>query len=185
MFKKLITGFAAAAFLAGCATPRGEATRSGIEAALNEASLPPAAPAEVEAALLPEVGMDLPDPSAGDERFDVNSHSTAARAFFMALVKDTPYNMVVHPKVTGRITLAMKSVTVSEVLEVISEVYGYAYRETATGFVVLPATLQSRIFQIDYLNLRRLGVSRTRVSFGAVSTDVGGSSQSGGDDSSP
>ena len=28
MFKKLIIGFTAAAFLAGCATPRGEATRS-------------------------------------------------------------------------------------------------------------------------------------------------------------
>ncbi len=190
MFKKLITGFTAAAFLAGCATtptPRGEATRSGIEAALNEASLPPAAPAEVEAALLPEVGVDLPDPSAGDERFDVNTDSTPARAFFMALVKDTPYNMVVHPKVTGRITLAMKSVTVSEVLEVISEVYGYAYRETPTGFVVLPATIQSRIFQIDYLNLQRSGVSRTRVSFGQVSnasSDSGGSSQSGQGDSS-
>ncbi|MCH8073716.1 MAG: secretin N-terminal domain-containing protein, partial [Proteobacteria bacterium] len=169
MLKKLITGCMVTAFLLGCATPRGEATREAIEAALNEGSLPRGAPADVEAALLPEVGVDLPDAAAGDERFDVNTDSTPARAFFMALVEDTPYNMVVHPKVAGRISLAMKGVTVSEVLEVISNVYGYAYKETASGFIVLPATLQSRIFQIDYLNLRRTGISRMTVSSGQIS----------------
>ncbi len=169
MFKIIITCIMAAAFLAGCATPRGEATREAIEAALHEASLPRGAPADVEAALLPQVGVDLPDAAAADERFDVNTDSTPARAFFMALVEDTPYNMVVHPKVAGRISLAMKGVTVLEVLDVISNVYGYAYKETASGFIVLPATLQSRIFEIDYLNLRRSGISRMTVSSGQIS----------------
>ena len=169
MFKIIITCIMAAAFLAGCATPRGEATREAIDAALHEASLPRGAPADVEAALLPQVGVDLPDAAAADERFDVNTDSTPARAFFMALVEDTPYNMVVHPKVAGRISLAMKGVTVLEVLDVISNVYGYAYKETASGFIVLPATLQSRIFEIDYLNLRRSGISRMTVSSGQIS----------------
>ena len=171
MFMKIIIGFALAVFLAGCATsiPAGGATQAAIDAALDEASLPPVTPAEVEAALLPEVGVDLPDPAASDERIDVNTDETPAKAFFMALVEGTPYNMVVHPQVSGRISLAMKNVTVREVLEVISEVYGYAYRESRTGFVVLPATIQSRIYQVDYLNLRRSGVSRTRVSSGQIS----------------
>ncbi len=181
MFKKLITGFTAAAFLMGCATsmPRGEATRAAIEAALEEAALPPVTPAEVEAALLPEVGVELPDPAANNERFDVDTDRTPARTFFMALVKGTPYNMVVHPDVSGKISLSMTSVTVPQVLEVVSDVYGYAVRENRTGFVVLPAAVQSRIFQIDYLNLTRSGTSRTRVSFGAVSTGGGSSSRSG------
>ena len=187
MFKNLITGFAIAAFLAGCATNRGEATRSAIDAALVEASLEYVTPADVEAALLPEVGVDLPEPAASDERFDVNCDKTPARAFFMALVEGTPYNIIVHPKLTGSISLAMKNVTVPEVLDVISDVYGYGYRETRSGFVVLPATIQSRIFQIDYLNLQRSGVSRTRVIFGQVSSGdsgSGGSSRSGQSDSS-
>jgi len=187
MFKNLITGFAIAAFLAGCASNRGDATRSAIDAALVEASLEYVTPPDVEAALLPEVGVDLPEPAASDERFDVNCDKTPARAFFMALVEGTPYNIIVHPKLTGSISLAMKNVTVPEVLDVISDVYGYGYRETRSGFVVLPATIQSRIFQIDYLNLQRSGVSRTRVIFGQVSSGdsgSGGSSRSGQSDSS-
>ncbi len=180
MYKNLIIGLAAAAFLAGCATQYGKATREAIDAALQESALPPGAPADVEAALLPDVGVDLPD-AAGEERFDVNTDSTPAKAFFMALVEGTPYNMVVHPKVAGRISLSMKGVTVSEVLDVIAEVYGYAYRETPTGFVVLPATLQTRIFEIDYLNLRRAGISRTTVSSGQI---TGGGSGGGGNQAS-
>ncbi|NOR66550.1 MAG: pilus (MSHA type) biogenesis protein MshL, partial [Woeseiaceae bacterium] len=161
MFKKLITGFTAAALLMGCATSmhRGEATRVGIDEALAEAAMPPVTPAEVAAALLPEVGVELPDAATNNERFDVDTDKTPARTFFMALVKGTPYNMVVHPDVSGKISLSMTSVTVPQVLEVVSDVYGYEVRETRTGFVVLPAAIQSRIFQIDYLNLTRSGIS--------------------------
>ncbi len=87
----------------------------------------------------------------------------------MALVDQTQHNIVVHPEVTGSISLMLQNVTVEEVLDVVSEVYGYNYRKSAAGYIVFPATLQSRIFQINYLNLQRSGVSRTRVSSGQVS----------------
>ncbi len=172
MRNKLINGIALAILLAGCVTPRGEATRTAIDDALRESSLPPVAPDDVARALLPDVGVDMPD--GANERFDVNTDATPARAFFMALVEGTPYNMVVHPEVSGRISLSMKSVTVEEVLDVIEDVYGYSYRRTPTGFVVMPATIQTRIFQIDYLNLKRSGVSRTTVSSGQVTGGSGG-----------
>ncbi|MDX1517866.1 MAG: pilus (MSHA type) biogenesis protein MshL [Woeseiaceae bacterium] len=158
--------------LGGCGTlmpathaTRGDATRENIDAALEQATQPPPPVAAPVRAVADEVSA----PPPAEERFDINTDATPAQAFFMALVDETPHNIVVHPDVKGEISLLLKQVTVAEVLDVVSEVYGFHYRRNAAGYIVLPATLQSRIFQIDYLDLQRSGVSRTRVSSGQVS----------------
>ena len=60
------------------------------------------------------------------------------------------------------------------------DVYGYDYRRSAGTYVVLPAALQSRLFEIDYLNLARGGMSRTRVSSGQVTQTRADSTETGG-----
>ena len=184
MISKLITGLTLGLLLSGCAAlmPPGGAAQAGIEEALTEASQPPVAPAAIEAEV--PAAVVLPVVTESEERFDVNTDATPAGAFFTALVEGTGYNMVVHPQISGEISLSLNSVTVPEVMEVVSEVYGYAYKRTRAGYIVLPATIQTRIFQIDYPNLQRSGVSRTRVSSGQVSearsnNSGGRSSQSG------
>ena len=187
--RETLTRTASAIVLAGCAatTPPADVpdeqpatTRMLIEETLREATVPPVVPANVANALIPDVTDKLEVEETAPDRFDVDSDSTPARAFFMALVDGTEFNMVVHPDVTGRISLTLQDVSVDEVLEVVAEVYGYSYRQTAAGYIVLPATLQSRIFHINYLNLERSGVSRTRISSGQVSESSGGSENGGG-----
>lgn len=170
MIRNTTTAVAVAMLTVSCAVgiPRGEETGRKIQEALDEAQQPaPAAAPQVAQEQVP-VAMP-PVPQFAEERFDVNSSNTPAGDFFMALVEGTDHNIVVHPDVTGSISLNLKQVTVNEVLHVVSDVYGYAYRRTGAGFIVLPASVQSRIFQIDYLNLQRSGTSRTRVSSGQVS----------------
>lgn len=180
MMKNLTTAFVSAVLSAACASvgqPLGETTEREIREALAEAETQVAAEGpDTRPAPVPVARPSLP--KFDEERFDVNSSNTPAGEFFMALVDGTEHNIVVHPDVTGSISLTLKNVTVSEVLEVVSDVYGYAYRESGAGFIVLPASVQSRIFQIDYLNLQRNGVSRTRVSSGQVS-DAGRSRGAG------
>ncbi|MDH3534639.1 MAG: pilus (MSHA type) biogenesis protein MshL, partial [Gammaproteobacteria bacterium] len=87
-------------------------------------------------------------------------------------------NMVVHPSVSGEISLDLKNVTVREVMDLAREVYGYEYKQNGTGYIVLPARIQSRIFAVDYLNVSRSGESMMTVSSGQIQ-DTDTSSDSG------
>jgi MSHA biogenesis protein MshL len=155
-----------------------EALQEGLDATeeLSRAAPPP----QVAEELLPPAQLFSPVPDDFQQRFDVSVKAVSARDFFMGLVEGTPHNMVMHPSVDGEITLALKNVTIEEVMNAARDIYGYEYRKTAYGYHVLPTGLQTRTFQVDYLNVQRSGHSQTRVSSGQVSegADARGSSVS-------
>jgi len=103
-----------------------------------------------------------------EPRFDLAVVNAPARSFFVTLVHDTPYNLVVAPDVGGTISLDLKHVTVGEVLEMTRELYGYDYEKLAGGWLVLPASFQTRMFYVNYLDLERSGTSRTRITSGQL-----------------
>jgi len=117
-------------------------------------------------------------------RFDFHVEDAPARAFFEGLVVGTPVNMMVHPDVKGRVTLTLKQVTLTEALEAARDMYGYDFRAMSHGYVIMAPAPQTRVFQINYLDMQRLGVSRTRVSSGQVTqgSSQDSSSQGGTDD---
>lgn len=182
--------------LAGCsvAPPRGEAVSTEINQTLSESrqqseNLPPPAPvpAAVAAALTPPLTIDITQKDAKpvERRFDITVNAAPAESFFMGLVKDTPYNMVVPPELKGKITLSMKNVTIDEVMDAVRDIYGYEYRKTPIGYAVLAATMQSRIFKIDYLDVQRSGISQVRVSSGQVTAKPSANSGSTGSGQEP
>ena len=75
---------------------------------------------------------------------------------------------MLEPGVGGTVTLTLKHVTLIEVLDAVREAYGYDYRRMPSGFVIVPPSMQTRMFQINYIDLERRGTSRTRVASGQV-----------------
>lgn len=125
-------------------------------------------PADVMQALLPPLQLQGFDDSDA-VRFDLSAQNLDARSFFMDLVRDTPYNMVVSEGITGNISLDLKNVSVEEVMQTVREVYGYEYKRQGHLYKVVPARLETAMFQINYLNVSRQGDSDIQVSAGAVS----------------
>ena len=125
---------------------------------------------EIQQALLPPLfTTDQYDAvSELEHRFDVAAETVEASAFFSGLVEGTTINMVVHPDVTGTVSLRLKNVTLAEVMEIVQDVYGYHYRSITGGYQILPNKMQTRIYEVDYLTLQRSGKSSMRVNSGQV-----------------
>ena len=165
------------ALAAGCAAPppvsdvtpaiRDELARAGERK-------PPEPTESLERALLPPMQLGMPEVSGVEleQRFDLSVNSAPASQVFMSIVSGTRYSMLVHPDVSGTISVNLKDVTVEEALSAIRELYGYDFRVDGRRIFVQPAGLQTRVFQVNYLPGQRRGVSDIRVTSGAV-TDTG------------
>jgi MSHA biogenesis protein MshL len=86
----------------------------------------------------------------------------------MAIVSGTRYSMVVHPDVRESVSVNLKDVTVLEALDTLRELYGYEYRVQGNRITVLPITMQTRIFNVNYIQAIRSGKSDVRVSSGSI-----------------
>jgi MSHA biogenesis protein MshL len=159
--------------------------RGTMDEGLEEARAPGKPPAEVSQALLPPLEIALPEGRRTpiEPRFDLSVGNAPARQVFLGLVEGTKYSVVLHPDVRGALTLNLKETTVPEAFEAIRRVYGYEYRREGNRFLVLGREMQTRLYNVNYLNLVRKGRSDTRVSGGGIgqrTTSAGGTATSAG-----
>jgi MSHA biogenesis protein MshL len=161
--------------LAGCAAPRSNhQVAKSIQHEMDQAvqnSAQPSKPDEVNNALLPPLAMGMPkvEGKSLDTKFDLTVNNTPATQVFMSIVAGTRYSMLLNPNVKGNISLNLKNVTVFDALEAIREIYGYDYKIDGSRIYIQPLTLQTRIFQVNYLTGQRDGESSLRVTSGSVS----------------
>ena len=126
--------------------------------------------AKVNAALLPPLKAEMPPPSSRliEPRFDLSVSNAPAAQVFMSIVSGTRYSMLVHPQVTGTISVNLKDVTVQEALDSIRELYGYEFKTDGTRIFIQPLSVQTRVFQVNYLIGQRQGRSDVRVTSGSI-----------------
>ena len=177
--------------LSGCATDH--VLRTPDVGAAMRADLPAAAP-KVPAVVPAQVSEALAEPApppvkpAPEPRIDLLVNNAQARDVFLAIVADTRYSMLMHPDVSGTLSVTLRGVTVTEALESIRDVYGYDFKIDGRRIIIYAPTLQTRIFTINYPNSQRAGTSELRVSSGGSqssgSSSNGSSSSSSGSSSS-
>src|SRR5882672_6288809 len=112
-------------------------------------------PAAVDQALLPPVRMEMPELRGQtlDPRFD--------------------------PSVSGTISVNLKDVTIQEALDAIRELYGYEYKMQGSRIFIQPISIQTKVFNVNYLIGQRVGRSDLRVTSGSVNDSPGISSGAG------
>jgi len=113
-------------------------------------------------------------PVAAEPRLDLLVNNAQAREVFLAIVADTRYSMLMHPDVSGTLSVTLRGVTVTEALEAIRDVYGYDFKIEGRRITVYAPTLQTRVFTINYPQSRRSGTSDLRVSSGAMPNSANG-----------
>ncbi len=167
MTRKLLM-LAIAMAAAGCADhwAQRDSTRERISAEMDKA-----VEERATRAMLPPLVVEMPKDLEArplEQRFDLNVSNAPAAQVFLAIVSGTRYSMIVHPDVREAISVNLKDVTVPDALDTLRELYGYDFRVQGNRITVLPVTLQTRVFKVNYLQATRAGRSDVRVSSGSI-----------------
>jgi MSHA biogenesis protein MshL len=188
---KLLGSLASAALISACAPiatvnpagmPSGTPVQTLVNSPATEAALAARKAAVIADAtpLAPPIAAPAPAPAVAqpsEPRIDLIVNNAPARDVFLALAADGRFNVLVHPDLTGTVSVTLRRVTLFEALQALREVYGYDFRVEGRRIAVFPPTLQSRVFVINYLHSQRSGRSDVRVSSGAAPAN--GASTSG------
>lgn len=174
-----IGGLLLLSLLVACTGPKKqlEAEKLLDDMVAQQSERPPVPEAVTQA--LANQNLTATNTQATRERFDVSVRDVEARDFFLGLVKGTQTNIVVHPDVSGSISLNLRQVTVDEVLRVTRDIYGYDYKLERGIYTVYANEVRTQVFHVNYLDVQRVGVSDTSVMIGRAQTS-GNNSRGGG-----
>jgi MSHA biogenesis protein MshL len=160
--RKLLLMMIGAGLLAGCQTVPNNPASAMLPKAEPSAAPPPAA---VQQALLPPVNAFVPQaPAQVQRRFDLVVQNAPAREIFMGLGMSAGENVILSPQVSGTLTLNLHHVTMEETLRAIRAAYGYQYEFQGRQIVIYPPEPETRIYQINYLDISRSAKSQLTVS---------------------
>ena len=144
IFAKSLLAVSIAGLMTGCAYQHRDPVevKGQIQDAITSSNV--ALPADVAAELN---GGQTVGSSAGiyapTRRFKVQAENVDAKEFFASLLNETSYGIVVHPDVSGSISLDLQNVTIGEVLTAISNIYGYDIQQKGKIFYVHPAGVRT------------------------------------------
>lgn len=185
--------YSSALALSGCSTTEEPSTEQAVQDepkdVLNDSIEQDKAPVKVKAIskiplavqqdIMQQGLADARDSLMVEKRMDVAANQIPASNFFSAIVADSDYSIAVHPDVSGNITLNLSEVTLQETLDIVQDMYGYDIRKFNRIIQIYPAGMRTQTIPLNYLFLKRSGLSSTSINSGGVSTNDPNSGGSG------
>ena len=96
--------------------------------------------------------------------------------FFSMLSQTYEVGVVVDKDIKAPITLTLSNASIKEVLQALKESYGFDFERTSYGYRIFKPKMETKIFIINYLDIKRSGESTTSIN----STGLSGGGSSGG-----
>ena len=163
--------------LGGCQTTPSQPTdmKAGLEQAISETDVLNSpkpltqVPNSVQKELMQQNMAQAKQGLLSEKRLEISATSVAAKDFFTAIVEGSAYSIALHPEVSGSISLSLTDVTLTEVLSVVEDIYGFDIRRSGKVIQVYPAGIRTETIALNYLFLKRFGTSSTSINSGGVS----------------
>ncbi|MEC8063697.1 MAG: hypothetical protein VX112_02510 [Pseudomonadota bacterium] len=119
-------------------------------------------PEEVEGGLYHNKDGSSPNQDK-QEVYNLSVQNLPAQKFFRTLALKTNTNMVVDEDIAGSITLDLNQVTLPEIFDILANVYDFYFEKTGRIIHVTTMQLNTKIFTLEGLALKRSGVSTLKV----------------------
>ena len=151
-------------FLCSCVTPPKKAEKPSTPGPQAETPKP-----DLKEIVMPQKGATL---VSSQKTYTLQMRDADIQDLLLAFSREINANIVVDPKISGRVTIDLKGVTLEQVLNVICGQLNLEYKREGNLIKVFKPSLDSRIFVLDYITTVRKGK-------GLASGGVGGRSSSG------
>jgi MSHA type pilus biogenesis protein MshL len=84
----------------------------------------------------------------------------------LAFSKESAYNIIIDPEMSGKVTIDLKRVTIKEALDAILTPLGWTYRIDGQFIKILRPQMETRLFTLNYIATKRSGKREIYVSTG-------------------
>jgi MSHA type pilus biogenesis protein MshL len=114
-----------------------------------------------------------PDSARSQDYFSFSLREADVKDILRAIAKQTNYNVVTEPDVKGMTTVDLKNVTLEKALEYILEPLGFAYKIEGRTIYASKPKVETKIFTINYLALKKIGTSTVEWKSGGTTSSSG------------
>ena len=129
--------------------------------------------------------QSLPKPKEMDEGvfkerlYSLSYREAEVRDVLMAFSRESSYNIIVDPEVSGKVTVDLKKVTLARALDSLVKPLGFDFKQEGRFIYIVKPKMETRMFHLNYLAVKRSGssvVSGTGGTGASTTTTTGGTS---------